>query len=289
MARGFPKRRDGLARMGLAAIAAMAFARAHPLQAQGTIVPMPLPPPSAATADPASCDQHGAVAEAALQIPSGLLRAIGRVESGRRNPATGGFTPWPWTINANGQGRFFNDSASAAEAVRALQAAGTASIDVGCFQVNLMHHPYAFRSVEEAFQPAANATYAAAYLTGLRQKLGGWEQAVAAYHSATPERGEPYRARVYAAWGQGGSSLAAATPGAAAVAASRSGPLVIRISGPELGGPDSEIKVWTPSRPGTAPAMVGMPAITTGIPPGIPPGSTVTIPASVTVVLPNNR
>jgi hypothetical protein len=109
----------------------------------------------------AICDEAGAQAEAAFQIPTGLLRAIGRVESGRRDPATGAFAPWPFTINANGQGRFFDDAASATAAVRSLQAAGTSSIDVGCFQVNLMHHPLAFVRLEDGFDPATNAAYAA--------------------------------------------------------------------------------------------------------------------------------
>jgi hypothetical protein len=213
-----------------------------------------------AAATPA-CDQAGAQAEAALQLPQGLLRAIGRVESGRRDPASGAFAPWPFTINANGQGRFFEDAASAATAVRGLQAAGTASIDVGCFQVNLMHHPYAFARLEDGFDPAANAAYAGAFLTSLRQRLGSWEAAVAAYHSATPERGEAYRARVFAAWNQPGGT--GAIPAAAApppAGPRRVTPLVIRISGPDLSGPQSPIRVWAPSRPGSGAALVAMPA-----------------------------
>lgn len=205
------------------------------------------------------CDAAGAQAEVAYQLPPGLLRAIGRVESGRRDPATGAFAPWPHTINANGQGRFFDDAASAAAAVRSLQAAGTASIDVGCFQVNLMHHPLAFARLEDGFDPAANAAYAAAFLTSLRQRVGSWEGAVAAYHSATPERGEAYRARVFAAWSGGG--LPAEAPAAQIPAGPRRvTPLVIRISGPDYSGPHSPIRVWSPSRPGAAAALVAMPA-----------------------------
>lgn len=220
-------------------------------------------PLAEAAATPA-CDQAGAQAEASFQLPQGLLRAIGRVESGRRDPATGAFAPWPFTINAAGQGRFFDDAASAAAAVRGLQAAGTASIDVGCFQVNLMHHPFAFARLEEGFDPAANAAYAGAFLSSLRQRLGSWEAAVAAYHSATPERGEAYRARVFAAWNQAGGAAgaipAAAMPPAAPSGPRRVTPLVIRISGPDLSGPQSPIRVWAPSRPGSGAALVAMPA-----------------------------
>jgi hypothetical protein len=213
---------------------------------------------AATRAEPAICDRAGAQTEVALNLPPGLLRAIGRVESGRRDPVSGAFAPWPWTINAAGQGRFFADPESAAAAVRAHQAAGTANIDIGCFQVNLMHHPLAFRRIEDGFDPSANAAYAGAFLVSLRQRLGSWEAAVAAYHSATPERGEAYRARVFAAWGQ-------AVPAPAAPAAHRAGPVVIRISGPDLSALDASIRVWTPSHPGSAAARVNMPPPPAGL------------------------
>lgn len=212
--------------------------------------------PSAAIADALACDQAGAATEASLGLPPGLLRAIGRVESGRRDPVSGAVAPWPWTINANGQGRYFADAATAAAAVRALQASGTVSVDIGCFQVNVMHHPLAFARIEDGFEPALNAAYAGAFLHSLRQRRGNWEAAVAAYHSATAERGEAYRARVYAAW-----NPASGDRGISAAAVARpAGPVVIRIAGPDLSGPDSVIRVWTPSVPGAAPARIAMPA-----------------------------
>jgi len=205
-----------------------------------------------------SCDQAGARTEEALNLPPGLLRAIGRVESGRRDPTTGVIAPWPWTINAAGQGRFFADAAGATAAVRTLQAAGTASIDIGCFQVNLMHHPLAFPQVEDGFEPSSNAAYAGAFLQSLHQRLGSWDAAVAAYHSATIERGEPYRARVFAAWNPS-DSMAPSTRAATPVPSRRAGPVVIRISGPDLSAPDAAIRVWTPSRPGAGAARVALP------------------------------
>lgn len=259
---------------------AMALGLAGEVSAQGTVIAMPLPtpPPRAAGAigDAAVCDHHGAVAEAALQLPSGLLRAIGRVESGRRDPASGAFAPWPWTINANGQGRFFPDAASAAQAVRELRAAGTTSIDVGCFQVNLHHHPQAFQSLEDAFSPAANAAYAAAFLTGLKQKFGAWDPAVAAYHSADPERGEPYRQRVFAAWNQ------RTAPAPAPAEPERTGPLVFRFAGASEDAPESEVRVWSPSRRGTAPTSIEMPKVTAGT----PPGGNISTPAATVIPLP---
>jgi len=146
------------------------------------------------------CRAAIAQAERERRLPPRLLAAIGRVESGRRDPATGATQPWPWAINAEGRGSFFPDKAAAIAAVRALQAQGVRSIDVGCLQINLRHHPAAFASLEEAFEPLANARYAARFLAELQSTRGDWMQAAAHYHSQTPGFAEPYRARVAAAW-----------------------------------------------------------------------------------------
>lgn len=141
-------------------------------------------------------------AEREAGIPAHLLTAIGRVESGRRDPETGAFHPWPWTINAEGRGQFFATRAAAIAEVQALQARGMRSIDIGCMQVNLRHHPDAFADLNAAFDPVTNARYAARFLTELQGRTGDWTRAAAAYHSQTPERAEPYRERVMAAWSQ---------------------------------------------------------------------------------------
>ena len=81
----------------------------------------------AAAPDPSfACRAAIAVAEREQGIPSGLLQAIGRVESGRRDPATGRFAPWPWTINAEGRGMYFPTREAAIAEVRQLQARGMA-------------------------------------------------------------------------------------------------------------------------------------------------------------------
>ena len=165
------------------------------------------PVPAAATrgagppADPSlACRQAIAAAEREHRLPAALLHAIGRVESGRPDPRTGGVVSWPWTINAEGLGRFFDSKEAAVAAVRALRARGVTVIDVGCMQVNLHHHPRAFASLEEAFDPLANARYAGLFLARLRQDARDWETAAARYHSRTPERAEAYKSKVLAAW-----------------------------------------------------------------------------------------
>src|SRR3546814_15246449 len=70
---------------------------------------------------------------------------------------------------AEGRGRFLPSKAAAIEEVRRLQARGIRNIDVGCLQVNLHYHPDAFASLETAFDPEANAAYAADFLVRLRE------------------------------------------------------------------------------------------------------------------------
>jgi hypothetical protein len=139
-------------------------------------------------------------AERAHGVPAGLMTAIGRVESGRRDPVSGVSNPWPWTINAEGQGYFFDTKAQAIATVRGMQARGIRSIDVGCMQINLMHHPDAFGSLEAAFDPTVNADYAARFLTELFTQTHAWPSAAGRYHSATPEVGAEYQRRVMAIW-----------------------------------------------------------------------------------------
>lgn len=179
-------------------------------------------------ADPTQlCRAAIAVAERERGIPGGLLQAIGRVESGRRDPATGQVAPWPWTINAEGRGMFFPSREAAIAEVRQLQARGVRLIDIGCMQVNLHHHPDAFASLEDAFDPLSNARYAARFLAELRDASGDWARSAGHYHSQTPERAEPYRARVFAAWaqeqGRPSGDPAAALPAGYAAGAGRLG------------------------------------------------------------------
>ncbi len=149
---------------------------------------------------PVLCDFAVATAEdfVALAAASASGHRRGRKRSPRS--ATGRLHPWPWTINAEGVGAFFASKAEAIAAVRALQARGVRSIDVGCMQVNLMFHPTAFASLDEAFDPQANALYAAHFLNALNAGSRDWSYAIAAYHSQTPDIGADYRRRVLAVW-----------------------------------------------------------------------------------------
>lgn len=163
----------------------------------------------AAPACAVTCQQAVVAAEQSHAIPQGLLSAIAQVESGRRDPASGQVAPWPWTVNADGDGEFFDSAAQAVQFVRTSQAH---DIDVGCMQISLLHHPNAFSSLQQAFDPVANAAYAADFLRQLYAQTNDWAAAAALYHSATPALAAEYRGKVMAAWNKesGPSPLARA-------------------------------------------------------------------------------
>lgn len=166
------------------------------------------PEPATAMPGKASATNPGwALCEAAIarqefrrNIPRGLMHAISRVESGQWESQRRAKIAWPWTINADGQGRYLPTKNAAAAEIRRLQRRGIRSIDVGCMQVNLMHHPKAFRTLEQALDPGHNAAYAAEFLVSLKRAHGSWRQAVEHYHSTTPMRQKPYLRKVYDEW-----------------------------------------------------------------------------------------
>jgi hypothetical protein len=160
------------------------------------------------------CGIAGRAAETASALPANLLVSIGLVESGRADALTGHFTPWPWTVNVDGAGKFFANEAAAVAFVRLAESSGARDVDVGCFQVSLQRHPDAFATLEDAFDPAKNASYAAGFLLRLKRQTGSWNSAIADYHSVTPDLGLPYERRVLAAWhNQGNVPLELAAAG----------------------------------------------------------------------------
>src|SRR5690606_21478784 len=146
------------------------------------------------------CRAATARAEAAAALPPHLLTAIAKTESGRWHAERSETLAWPWTVMAEGRGRFLPSKAAAIEEVRRLLARGLRNIDVGCLQVNLHYHPDAFESLEAAFDPDTNAAYAARFLAALREEARSWTRAIGQYHSRQAIRGNDYRAKVFKAW-----------------------------------------------------------------------------------------
>jgi hypothetical protein len=172
----------------------------------GTLVPPTPPRAIVPTVAPGltpgmQCRQAVRNAGRAAGIPDHLMSAIARVESGRPD-MRGQVDPWPWSINVEGVDHIYATKAEAIAAVQGVQARGIRSIDVGCMQVNLLYHPTAFPSLDQAFDPVANATYAAGFLRLLYAQTGAWQAATAAYHSATPDVGAAYQKKVQAVFAE---------------------------------------------------------------------------------------
>jgi hypothetical protein len=146
------------------------------------------------------CTQYFPTEERNRAIPVHLLAAISTTETGRFHQGLGMLVPWPWTINVEGKGYYFNSKAEAIAATQKFLGQGKRSIDVGCMQVNLKHHAKAFRNLNEAFDPATNVGYAARFLSTNYAEMGNWIKAAAAYHSRTTSKGNSYLGRVEKNW-----------------------------------------------------------------------------------------
>lgn len=205
----------------------------------------------AAEADDSTlCQQATASAERASGVPDQLLDAISRVESGRYSASEHTIRAWPWTINAEGQGHFYPSKQEAVQAARQFQARGIRSMDVGCTQINLMYHPDAFASLDDAFDPGRNAAYAARFLTDLFHQAGSWPHAAAAYHSQTPELGTDYQRKVLEAWADPVNARSASAAVGRATAASHASDFhrqLAALSSPLASGASSMAAM--PSRP----------------------------------------
>ncbi len=139
------------------------------------------------------CDQAAAYAARETGVPLSVLQAISLNETGRKHGGT--MRPWPWTVNMEGKGVWFDTEDEARAFVYQNYKRGARSFDVGCFQINYKWHGQAFASIEEMFQPRPNALYAAKFLLKLYNEKGEWGSAAGAYHSRTPKYAEKYAAR----------------------------------------------------------------------------------------------
>lgn len=148
---------------------------------------------SAPTATQGMCDQVAHQAARESGVPLSVMQAITRTETGRVQG--GRLTPWPWTVNMEGAGHWFDSRAEAEAYVTKHHARGARSYDVGCFQINYRWHGQHFASPTAMFDPLSNARYAARFLSELYAETGNWSKAAGAYHSRTPEYATRYRIR----------------------------------------------------------------------------------------------
>lgn len=152
--------------------------------------------PAAADAggDPAALCERAIVAGARNSgVPQEVLHAISLTETGR--PSGGRLRPWPWAINREGKGFWFQTREEAMAFARRSLAEGRRSFDVSCFQINYHWHGDGFASLESMFDPDVAAAYAARFLRDLYAETGSWSTAAGAYHSRTPHYANIYRNR----------------------------------------------------------------------------------------------
>lgn len=145
------------------------------------------------TAD--DCERSIRGAERKYDLPPYLLAAIALTESGYDG------RPRPFAMNISGR-PYFATGTQDMENVVARGGGESASIDVGCLQVNLRWHAGRFRDWRSLLVPSYNAEYAALYLTELRKRYGTWNAAVGAYHSRTPWKSSNYACLVSRRWSQ---------------------------------------------------------------------------------------
>lgn len=161
--------------------------------------------------DAAQCDRAAQTAAGRHGVPLDVLRAVTRLETGRKHG--GVFAPWPWALNQGGKGYWLTSKAEAAATARTLLASGRSNLDLGCFQINFRWHGQHFATIEDMLDPVQNADYAARYLLDHFKRLGDWKAAIGAYHSRTPEYAQRYLARYDAiAQNLGPQPAAAAVP-----------------------------------------------------------------------------
>lgn len=147
-----------------------------------------------------TCAKAVTAAESEYRLPKRLLTAVSLTESGHWHKEKKEMIAWPWTVYAEGRGRYFPSKEAAIDEVKMLKAKGVQNIDVGCMQINLYYHPDAFEDLETALDPEQNTQYAAKLLKNLREESRSWNVAIAHYHSRNHKYNVPYRQKVLKIW-----------------------------------------------------------------------------------------
>jgi soluble lytic murein transglycosylase-like protein len=124
-----------------------------------------------------ACERELVRAAAIHNVPIGMLYAVGLSESGH------GGSLQPYALNIDGRPDFEPSMADALRAFREAKLSGAKHIDVGCMQINHRYHGDSFEKLEDMFDPEKNVTYAAHFLSELKEREGTWTKAIARYHA----------------------------------------------------------------------------------------------------------
>ena len=149
--------------------------------------------------DKSICEKNIIEIERQIDIPKGLLKAIGLTESGRyldkSNP-----TIWPWTVNAKTKSLFFDNKSQMLKFLNSEVEKGNYDFDVGCMQVNLKWHGKYFKKISDSIDPKTNISYATSFLYKLKTDFKTWNEAIKRYHSSNPKKNIKYHKKVLAYW-----------------------------------------------------------------------------------------
>ncbi len=146
------------------------------------------------------CTKHFNHFERINHIPKKILFSVSFIETGLYDSKTKKNYPWPWSVNVNGRSYYYDNKNDAVKAVKKFQEQGYKSIDVGCMQINLLHHGDKFKSIDQALDPKINIATAAKMIKKHYERKKDWKIAVAHYHSKLQKHGGPYSEKVLAVW-----------------------------------------------------------------------------------------
>lgn len=128
--------------------------------------------------------------EKLYSIPTGLLKAISKVESEYN----------PLALNDGLKRHTFKTTSEVVDRISYLLEIGKTNFDVGCMQVNYRWHGKHFISIEEMLDVNWNVRYAASLIKGLYNDHGSWQVAVRHYHSYESKHYIKYSKKIALAW-----------------------------------------------------------------------------------------
>ena len=145
------------------------------------------------------CEKNISEIERQIDIPKGLLKAIGLTESGRYLNKSK-LTIWPWTINMKTKSLFFDNKSQMLKFLNSQVEKGNYDFDVGCMQVNLKWHGKYFKNISDSIDPKTNISYATSFLYKLKSDHKTWTEAIKRYHSSNPNKNLKYHKKVLTNW-----------------------------------------------------------------------------------------
>ena len=128
--------------------------------------------------------------EKLYSIPTGLLKAISKVESEHNHLA----------LNDGLKQHHFKNTQEVLDRISYLKDIGKTNFDIGCMQINYYWHAKNFTSIEDMLEVNGNVRYAASIIHGLYKAHGSWQVAVRHYHSYEPKFYQVYSKKIALAW-----------------------------------------------------------------------------------------